>query len=242
MPDNEWTKKTIAPTREKPPSVDLRFSCPGLFRFAFIITYAVVGSLVYYGGIFLFHLDRANLKTGHEKGLFLTVFIAAAVIGGIAALVAFINTAKIQIQSERLSDFFIVMFQFIFVGLVTWFFIIGFAMSIYLGKTEAQAAVRDLGLVRSALYILLFGSLFGVITGLLFFLFLEKWLHILLSIILSTCTAIILAKWHLHEYGVIGYIPWVSGIIITALLLFFAPGLVYRDRQQRRVVSEGSYK
>ncbi len=144
----DWQNKIIAPKRHKPPKVRIRYPCPALSRFSGMASFLVVGLGIYYGGTAFLGLEpldwAAPVWTAKHVGL----VAAGILLGALGGLLGFAFAMTIEVRNERLSDLFIVLWQFLANGGLVWVMAIGTAMSVSLGKEEAKAAVIHFGAER----------------------------------------------------------------------------------------------
>ncbi len=237
---DEWGKKTISPTPERAPKVDIRYPCPGLCRLAGVISFMVSSLGVYYGGMALLGLEPLNWEAPAWTAKYVGLIATASLIGMLSSVSAFTYTMTIEVRSERLNDFFIILWQFLATGSMLWFFVIGIAMSISLGREGAKAAVLHFGAERATVHVIVTGSGLSSLLGLAFFLALTIRLPSIIYLAFSEAVSLFAARWHFLVYGIDGNSWIVAGLITPILLLVLTPSMIERDRRQRRLVIEQS--
>lgn len=240
MNTNDWSNKTVLPTRDKPPKVDIRYPCPGLCRFVTMVSFMVVSLGVYYGGTALLGLERLDLAAPVWTGKLIGLVVTAVLLGMLASLLSFAYTMTIEVRSERLNHLYIVLWQFLANGSLVWLMAIGTAMSVSLGKNEAKAAVLHFGAERATLHVVGTGSVIGLLLGIAFFLAPIIRLPFVAYLAFSATVTLLAARWHYSTYGIEGQAWIAAGLAATILLLIFTPSMIERDRRQRRLVTEQS--
>lgn len=238
----DWNSRLIAPKEKQPPKVNTLYPCPGLCRLACTISFLVVGLGGYYLGIYVFGLESLNwaapVWTAKHVGLVAVCFI----FGAIAGLSGFAYAMKIEVQSERLSNFIIVLWQFLANGSLYWLFMIGIAMSVSMGKDEAKIAVLNFGAELATLHVVATGSVVSLLMGVAFFLAEVIRLPFIVYIVFSATVSLFAARWHFLVYGIQGQ-SWIAvGMVVPIFLTIFAPSMIERDRRQRRLAMEQSSK
>ena len=236
----EWSKKTISPKRDYIPKVHIRYPCPGLFRFSGMVCFMAAALLTYYGGLNTFGLEPLDWRNPAWTGKHIGVIVAAIVFGLIGGLIGAASAMRIEVRNERLSDFYIILWQFIANTMLPWIAAIGIALTITYGKAEAREIVFQVGAEKATL--LLFGSsaIVGLVAGILFFISEVKRLPFIFYLIFSVTISLLTAKWQLGIYGIHGIAIWIVGILIPFVILLFAPSMIARDRQQRKIAMEDS--
>lgn len=240
MNTNDWSNKTILPKRDKPPKVNIRYPCPGLCRFAGMVSFMTVGLGVYYGGTALLGLERLDWVAPVWTGKLIGLVLVAGLLGMLAALLGFAYTMTIEVRSELLNHLYIVLWQFLANGSLLWFMAIGTAMSVSLGKEAAKAAVLRFGAERATLHVVGTGSIIGLLLGVAFFLAPIIRLPFVAYLAFSATVTLLAAKWHYSVYGIEGHAWIAAGLATAILLLIFTPSMIERDRRQRRLVTEQS--
>ncbi len=236
----DWQNKIIAPKRHKPPKVRIRYPCPALSRFSGMASFLVVGLGIYYGGTAFLGLEpldwAAPVWTAKHVGL----VAAGILLGALGGLLGFAFAMTIEVRNERLSDLFIVLWQFLANGGLVWVMAIGTAMSVSLGKEEAKAAVIHFGAERAFVHVVATGSVVGLLLGIAFLLALIIRLPFIGYLAFSVPVSLFAARWQLNTYGIDGKSWIVVGLVIPPLLLALTPPMITRDRRQRRLVMEQS--
>jgi hypothetical protein len=158
----------------------------------------------------------------------------------LAGLLGFAYAMTIEVRSERLNHFYIVLWQFLANGSLIWVMAIGIAMSVSLGKEEAKAAVLHFGAERATLHVVGTGSVIGLLSGIAFFLAPIIRLPFVAYLAFSTTVSLLAARLHFSVYGMEGHSWIAAGLVTPILLLIFTPSMIERDRRQRRLVMEQS--
>jgi len=240
MNTNDWSNKTIQPQRDKPPKVNIRYPCPGLCRFAGMVSFMVVSLGVYYGGTALLGLERLDWAVPAWTGKHVGLVVAAVLLAMLAGLLGFAFAMTVTVRSERWNHFYIVLWQFLANGSLIWVMAIGMAMSVSLGKEEAKTAVLRFGAERAMLHVVGTGSVIGLLLGVAFFLAPIIRLPFIAYLAFSETVLLLAARWHYSVYGIEGQAWIAAGLVTAILLLIFTPSMIERDRRQRRLVTEQS--
>lgn len=236
----DWQNRTISPKQHTPPKVHIRYPCPGLCRFAGTISFLVAGLGVYYGGTALFGLEHLDWVAPAWTAKHVFLLVVAIIFSALAGLLGFGYAMTIEVRNERISDLFIVLWQFLANGGMLWVVIIGIAMTVSMGQEAAKAAVLHFGAERATVHVAATGSIIGLVLGAAFFLAPIIRLPFIGYLAFSISLSLIAAGWHFHIYGIEGKSWVIAGVIIPILLLLFAPPWIERDRRQRRLTMEGS--
>lgn len=237
---DKWSNKTISPKRDYIPKVNIHYPCPGLFRCAFMVCSMAIGITTYYLGFKTLGLEPLDWLHPAWTSKHIGVIIASIVFSLVAGLIGAANAMKVEVRSERLSDFYIIVWQFIANTMFTWIFAIGIVLSITYGKEEAKEVVFQVGAEKATF--LLFGSsiIVGLVTGILFFISELKKLPFTFYLFFSVTTSLLMVKLQLGIFGIHGIAIWIVGILIPFVILLFAPAMITRDRQQRKIAVEDS--
>jgi hypothetical protein len=237
-----WQQRTISPTPEQPPKVNIRYPSPGLCRFASMVSFLAVGLGVYYGGTNLLGLESLNMAAPAWTAKHVILIVVATLLGILAGLLAFAYTMSIEVRSERLNYLFIVLWQFLANGTLVWFMMIGVAMSVALGRQEAKAAVLQFGAERAMVHVIGNGVAIGLLLGVAFFLArVYRW-PFLPYLAFAFTVSLLAARWHFITYGIEGKSWILAGLVVPILLLMTAAPMIERDRRQRRLVNEQTSK
>lgn len=240
MNPNDWSSKIILPKRDQPTKVDIRYPCPGLCRFACMVSFMVVSLGVYYGGTTLLGLERLDWAAPAWTGKHVGLVVAAILLAIMAGLLGFAFVMTIPVRSERLNHFYIVLWQFLANGSLIWVMAIGIAMSVSLGNEEAKAVVLHFGAERAIFHVVGTGSVVGLLLGVAFFLAPIIRLPFVAYLAFSATVTLLAARWHYSAYGIEGQAWIAAGLVTPVLLLIFTPSMIERDRRQRRIVTEQS--
>ena len=233
-----WNKRFLSPTRETPPKANIAYPCPALSRCAFMVASFTAALTIFYGGSAAFDLPHLDWAAPAWTAGHIALVAAGVIIGGLCGLLAFGAAMMIPVRSERLSDFYIVLWQFIANGSIVWIVTIGAAMSIQLGRHEARVAVINYGAEAAVYQALAVGSAGGGLMGLAYFLGGLLRLPPFLFLVFSCSLWSAAGYWHYRLYGIPGN-SWIPvGLAMVVLLLIGAPAMIDRDRQQRRLAAE----
>jgi hypothetical protein len=235
-----WQNRTISPRRDQPPKVHIRYPCPGLCRFVGMVSFLVFGLGVYYGGAALLGTERLDWAAPAWSAKHIGLIAAGMLFGIYASLQSFAFAMTVEVRSERLSDLFIILWQFLACGGMFWFVMIGIAMSVSLGREEAKAAVLQFGAERAFAHVVVAGSVVGLLSGAAFFLASIARLPLIGYLAFSATVSLLAARWNLHTYGIEGASWVLVGLITPPLLLVSTPSMIERDRRQRRLLMEQS--
>lgn len=233
-----WQNQIVTPQRATPPKVNIRNPCPGLCRFACMASFLVVGLGIYYGGVRLFGLEPLDWGAPAWTAKHVAL-VAAGVVGGmLAGLFGFAHAMTIEVRDERWNRLFITLWQFLANGSMVWILAIGIAMSVSLGRDGAKEAVLSFGPERAILHVAGTGCAVGLLTGIVFFISPIIRLPFLAYFSITATISLLAARWHYQVYDIDGIAWLVAGLIVPVLLLVFAPAMIARDQQQRRLVME----
>lgn len=233
-----WQQRTVAPTRNSPPKVNIRYPCPALSRAAGMVTFTGVGLGVFYSGAARLGVAPINWIAPVWTRTHVALVGAGLLLGAIAGLIAFATAMLIPVKSEPLSDFLITEWQFAATTSMLWVMAIGFALSASLGRERARVLVIQLGAERATSVVLAIGVCVGLAMGVAFFVAVVFGLSPALFTLISCAIALPVARWELLQLGVTGW-HWIAvGIVVPVILLGVAPGMIERDRRQRRVIME----
>ncbi len=233
-----WQDQFIAPQRESPPNRRIRYPCPGLCRFAGMVSFIVVALGIYYGGTALFGLEPLNWNAPSWTAKHVGLVIAGIVFGLIAGLFGFGGAMTIKVRSERLNTLFITLWQFLAIGGMVWILVIGTAMSVSLGGEESREAIMLFGAERASLHVIATGCVLGLLMGFAFFIAPIIHLPVVGYLAFAVTTSLLAARWHYGVYDIAGTAWVVAGLITPTLVLVFAPSMIARDQQQRRLILE----
>jgi hypothetical protein len=171
-------------------------------------------------------------------GKHVALVVAGLVLGLVASLLCFGLAMFIEVRSERLSDLFIVLWQYLANGSLLWLLTIGFAMSLALGREEAKVAVLQFGAERATFHAVAIGGAVSLLSGLAFYLAPIVRLPFVVYVVFSVGVSLFAARWHFESYAIQSH-WWVAvGLTVPVFLLILAPVMIERDRQQRRVAIE----
>lgn len=237
----DWRSRTLSPHHEAPPKVHIRYPCPGLFRFAGMTGFLAVGLGIYYGGIELFGLPQLDMAAPAWTAKHVGLMVAGVLLGGMAGLLTAALAMTIEVRNERVSDLFIILWQYVANASIIWFGMIGLAMSIALGSDGAKRAVLDFGAERATLHVVATGCAVGLLLGAAFFLGPLLRLPMIGYLAFSITVSMVAARWHFAVYGIAGKAWMIAGVALPVLLLLVTPSMIARDRQQRRVMMEQSW-
>jgi hypothetical protein len=193
---------------------------------------------IYYGGCALLGIERLNWAAPNWTTKHVVLILSALLLGSLVALIAFAVAMTIKVRNEHLSDFFIILWQFLANGSLIWIFSIGMAMSFSLGKDQAKTAVLNFGAERASAMVIASGAILGLLEGFAFFIALHIRGTLIAYFILSASAALLAAHWHYGLYAIAGNAWIVVGSANPVCLLFFALPMIARDRQQRRLAIE----
>jgi hypothetical protein len=205
-----------------------------------MVSFLAVGLGTYYGGITLFGLARLDWAAPAWSAAHVGLIAAGSLLGALAGLFGFAYAMTVEVRSERLSDFFIVVWQFLANGSMVWLLALGIAMSVSLGREEAKTAVLRFGTERATIHVVGTGIVVGLLCGTTFFLCLINRLPVMCYLIPSTTVSLLAAHSHFHAYRIESGIWVIAGLVVPILLLLSTPSMIERDRRQRRLVLERS--
>lgn len=234
----DWRNKTISPDRDEPPKVNISYPCPGLCRLVGMASFLVVGLGVYYGGRMLLRLEPLDWIAPVWTAKHIGLVVAGILLGALAGLLGGAFALTIEVRSERLSDFLIIVWQFLAHGSMLWIVMIGIAMSMSLGKEQAQAAVLHFGAERATWHAAGTGCIVGLLSGVAFFITPGVRLSLIVYLVFSAAISLWAARWHFDTYGIEGKAWLVAGMVVPLLLLLFTLPMIQRDRGQRRLMME----
>lgn len=235
-----WQERTVAPTREEPPKVNISFPCPALSRAAFLAAFMAVGLGVFYGGGSWLGVAPIDWLAPVWTRTHILLVGAGLLLGAIVGLIATAAAMLVPVRSEPLSDFLITEWQFAVNTSMTWFMALGLAVSWSLGSDRAKLLIIQMGAEREAGLVIAVGCGVGLAMGVAFFAAVVFQWSPLVYMLLAGAIALPVARWELHRFGAVGW-QWVAvGLGVPAILLLVAPGLIERDRRQRRVMIEDS--
>lgn len=233
-----WQDQIIAPERKTPTSGRIRYPCPGLCRFAGMVSFLVVALGIYHGGMALFGLEPLDWDAPSWTAKHVGLVVAGSVFGLIAGLLGFGAAMTIEVRSDRLNSLFITLWQFLVGGGMVWLLVIGFAMSFSLGSEESREAVLLFGVQQAFLHVIATGCILGLLMGFAYFLAPIIRLPVVGYLAFAVTISLLAAKWHYGVYEIDGTAWVVAGLFTPALVLFIAPSMIARDQQQRRLILE----
>jgi hypothetical protein len=207
-----------------------------------MIAFLIAGMGLYFGGRALLSLEpldwAAPAWTAKHVGLLATSLL----VGALAALFAAVLAMTVEVRNERLSDGFIVLWQFLANASMYWFGTMGTAMSIALGRDGTKRAVLNFGAELATVHVVGTGCIVGLLLGAIFFFGPSLRLPRIGYLILSASVAMLAARSHFEIYHIEGK-GWIAaGVVFTLFLLFFTPVMIERDRRERRLMMEQSQR
>jgi len=234
----DWRNRTLSPTPDGSPKMDVRYACPGLCRFFGMVGCLAVSMAVFYGGIKVFGLPPFEVGNPQWTGGHIALVVAAVLFGLLAGVFGFGLGAMIPVRNERANSLFIILWQFVANGSLVWVLAVGIAMSLALGRDEAKQAVLDFGMVRALVHVLGTGVLIGLLFGVAFYVAPIVRVKFLFYLTYCLVISLVAAKWHFDVYGIDGKWWVASGLVAPVAMHFMALPMIGRDHQQRRVVME----
>ncbi len=233
-----WQDQIIAPERKTPPRRRIRYVCPGLCRFASMVSTLAVALGSYYGGVVLFGLEAFDWSAPSWTGKRVGLIIASAVLGLIAGLFGFGAAMTLEVRSERLNILLTTLWQFLAIGLMVWTVVIVFAMYFSLGTEETGEAVKLFGFERAIVHIFITGSIVGLLMGIAYLLALIIDVPVMGGFAFAAAISLMATRWHYAVYDIAGTGWIVAGLITSALVFLLAPTMIARDQEERRLILE----
>lgn len=233
-----WQTKLIKPKRDKTPKVNIQYPCPGLSRIFGMTSFMFVSLSVFYGGINIFGLEPLEMSAPEWTAGHIILTVVACIFGCLSGLLGFGIGMTINIKNDRLNDFFIFLWQFLANSWLLWMATIGIAMTITLGKDEAKTVVLLFGAERAMVYVLIGGSVIGLLLGIVFYLSSIFRIPFILYFISAAGISIVAARLQLSIYSIEGNWWIAAGLFVSFFLHILAVPMIERDRRQRRLASE----
>ena len=232
--------RIISPKRTEPYKVQIRYPCPGIYRFAGMVSFLIVSVGLYYAGTWLFGLKPLIWAAPAWTTKHVILITVCIIFGLLAALIGSAVATTIEVRSERINNLFIILWQYLANTSLIWMTGVGLAMTISLGQQAAKVAVIQFGMERAVFHVIGTGCVLGLIIGIVRFLSPIIRIPFLVFFAFTVTITLLAAKWHFDTYGIQGKSWIAAGIIIPFLLQIFTPPMILRDHKQRQLLMEQS--